>query len=84
MDENGFSFGIALSLLRKGFQVRRAAWDHKDIWIALQEPDDQSKLTLPYIYIEYPAGNQAHPQGCRMPWFATHADILAYDWDTLQ
>ena len=84
MDENGFSFGIALSLLRKGFQVRRRGWNGKDMWIALQEPDEQSKLTLPYIYIEYPAGNPIYPEGCRVPWLASQTDILANDWEPLQ
>lgn len=48
--------------------------------VKLQVPDEHSKMTLPYIYIEYPAGHPAYPNGSRVPWLASQTDILADDW----
>ena len=50
------------------------------MWLCLQVPDEHSKMTLPYIYIEYPVGHPAYPAGSRVPWLASQTDILAEDW----
>ena len=50
------------------------------MWLLLQTPDANSKMTLPYIYIEYPKGHPAYPLGSRVPWLASQTDILANDW----
>lgn len=76
-------FGRALAALRAGARVSRPGWNGKGFWIVLQVPDANSKMTLPYIYIEYPP-NPAHhvyPNGCRVPWLASQADMLAMDWE---
>lgn len=70
-------FSIALALLRQGHSIRRDGWHGKDQNLHLQEPDAQSKMTLPYIYLEFPAGPDSRG---RVPWVATQADLLAYDW----
>ena len=41
------------------------------------------KEKLPYIYIEYPAGHPAYPQGSRVPWLASQTDMLAEDWEVV-
>lgn len=74
------NFGDALGRLREGGRVSRLGWNGKGMWLALQVPDANSKMTLPYIYIEYPVGHTAYPQGCRVPWLASQTDILANDW----
>ena len=52
------------------------------MWLELHTPDDvQDPMTLPYIYIEYPAGHPAYPNGSRVPWLASQTDILAVDWE---
>jgi hypothetical protein len=38
-------------------------------------------MTLPYIYIEYPKGHPAYPNGSRVPWLASQTDLLAEDWN---
>ena len=63
-------FGIALDALRRGARVTRKGWHG---WIALQVPDDMSKMSLPYIYMRTAQGDQ-------VPWVASQADILARDW----
>lgn len=72
--------GSALFALRRGMRVCRAGWNGKGMWLKLQTPDENSKMTLPYIYIEYPEGHVAYPQGSRVPWLASQTDILAEDW----
>ena len=74
-------FSEALRLLRDGEFIRRSGWNGKGMWLSLQIPDTHSKMTLPYIYIEYPEGSQAYPQGSRVPWLASQTDLLSDDWE---
>ena len=53
------------------------------MWLQLQVPDEHSKMTLPYIYLNYPATEQ-NPKGNRVPWVASQTDILANDWYVLE
>lgn len=76
-----FDIGKAIELMRAGNRVRRDGWNGKGMWLALQIPDANSKMTLPYIYIEYPVGHVAYPNGSRVPWIASQTDILAHDWE---
>ena len=48
------NFGQALEHLKQGGAVARAGWNGKGIWLELQVPDANSKMTLPYIYFNYP------------------------------
>lgn len=73
-------FGWALEQLRLGERVIREGWNGKGMWLALQLPDADSKMTLPYIYIEYPDGHSAYPNGARVPWLASQTDLLSFDW----
>lgn len=75
-----FSFSKALELLKSGNRVARAGWNGKNMWLELQKPDAHSKMTLPYIYIEYPAGHPAYPNGSRVPWLASQTDLLSEDY----
>jgi hypothetical protein len=75
--------GWAISQLKSGRRVRREGWNGKGMWLELQTPDENSKMTLPYIYIEYPQGHPAYPNGSRVPWLASQTDILAEDWETV-
>lgn len=67
------NFSKALELLHCGYKVSRVGWNGKGMWIAIQRPDMQSKMTLPYIYMKT-ADNQL------VPWLASQTDILANDW----
>ena len=78
------NIGWALSNLKTGRKVRREGWNGKGMWLALQVPDEHSKMTLPYIYIEYPEGLPAYPKGSRVPLLASQTDILGDDWETVE
>jgi hypothetical protein len=75
------TFGQALELLKQGKKVHRKGWNGKGMWLELQIPDAHSKMTLPYIYIEYPYGHPAYPLGSRVPWLASQTDLLMDDWE---
>lgn len=77
---NKLNFGEAIFALKYKRKVQREGWNGKGMWLELQVPDEHSKMTLPYIYIEYPVGHVAYPNGCRVPWVASQTDILAEDW----
>lgn len=74
-----FDFSDALRFLKKGHKFSRQGWNGKGLHIAIQFPDDNSKMTLPYLYIEYPADAKTTP-GARCPWLASQTDLLATDW----
>lgn len=67
------SFSVALSALKAGARAAREGWNGKGMWIALQKPDEHSKMTLPYIYMSTVTGDL-------VPWLASQTDILADDW----
>ena len=72
----GLSFSKALGFIKEhkpyGF-ILRSGWNGKNLKVKVQEPDENSKMTLPYLYIEYPDGK-------RCPWHASQTDILTEDW----
>lgn len=80
---NGLKFGDAIEALKSGKRVCRAGWNGKGMWINAQFPDENSKMTLPYLYIEYPTGHTAYPKGSRVPWLASQTDMLSEDWQIL-
>ena len=77
-----FDFGEALKRLKEGKRVYRLGWKGVGMWLELQKPDAHSKMTHPYVYIEYPVNPEHHmyPNGSRTPWHASQADMLAEDW----
>ena len=73
------NFGDALFLLKQGQKVARLGWNGVGLWLELQVPDVNSKMTLPYIFISYPENAKTTP-GARDPWLGFHTDVLAEDW----
>jgi len=73
------NFGDALDFLKSGNTVARKGWNGKGMWLELQKPDEHSKMTLPYLYLNYPKGDK-YPNGARVPWLASQTDMLSEDW----
>ena len=73
------TFEQALDALKNDVPVTRVGWNGKGLELHLQRPDEHSKMTLPYIYIQYPDDAQNTP-GARVPWLASQTDLLADDW----
>ena len=72
-------FRQALETIKIGptCKVCRSGWNGKGMWIALQSPDEHSKMTLPYIYMKT-------AQGDLVPWLASQTDLLAEDWENVE
>jgi hypothetical protein len=70
-------FGGALAALKSGKYVARAGWNGKNMWLGLQVPDANSKMSLPYIYM-------CTAQGDLVPWLASQTDMLADDWSVIE
>ena len=78
-------FGQALTELKNGNKVKRKGWNGDGIFLALQVPDKNSKMTQPYIYIDtlgLKTNNPNAPKG-RVPWLASQTDILTEDWEVI-
>ena len=76
------NFGEALHELKAGRRVAREGWNGKGIFIELQAPDENSKMTGPYIYIDttgLQTENQASPKSL-VPWLPSQTDMLSEDW----
>ena len=73
------NFSEALTALKKGCAIGRSGWNGAGLWLELQTPDEHSKMTLPYIYINYPDDAKITP-GAKCPWLASQTDLLAEDW----
>jgi len=68
-----FGIGKAVKELNNGARVSRVNWNGPGQYIEKQVPDENSKMTLPYLYIRT-------VQGDLVPWLASQTDILAADW----
>lgn len=77
--EKLMTFGEALELLKKGRKIARKGWNGKGLWLEIQNPDGGSKMTLPYVYLNYPSGDKYH-DGCKVPWLPSQTDMLEEDW----
>jgi len=66
-------FGEAIYELKHKKKVCRKGWNGHNMYLELQVPDKNSKMSLPYIYM-YTA------QGDTVPWLASQTDILSDDW----
>lgn len=73
------NFGDAIQQLKLGNKVTRSGWNGKGMWLELQVPDEHSKMTLPYIYLNYPSTPTQNE--IRVPWLASQTDVLGEDWE---
>jgi len=67
------NFGEALEALKSGKQVTRDNWNGEGMFLELQVPDENSKMSLPYIYINT-------VDETLVPWVASQTDMLSKDW----
>ena len=67
--------GWAVKQMRDGGRVQRAGWNGKNMWLELQVPDKNSKMTLPYVYMKTADDHL-------VPWLCSQTDLLAIDWGT--
>lgn len=69
------TFGDAIEyMMESDYRMTRPGWNGKGMYIAVQKPDENSKMTQPYIYMRTADGNL-------VPWLASQTDMLALDWE---
>ena len=71
------NFSEALHEIKRGNLLRRTGWNNPNQYICLQVPDNNSFMTLPYIFIRT-------VQGERVPWLASQTDLLSNDWEEVE
>lgn len=71
------NFGQAIEAMKAGKKVAREGWNGKGMHIALQVPDEHSKMRKPYIYM-------CPVDGELVPWLASQTDILAEDYTVVE
>lgn len=75
-------FGWAIRCLKANGRVYRRGWNGvssgMEMYLQLQEPGDNSKMNMPYIYMT--TGKPGEPAGV-VPWLASQTDMLATDWE---
>jgi hypothetical protein len=78
-------FGDAIKNLKAGRKVRRKGWNGKGIFLELQVPDEFSKMTHPYIFIDTTGLQTENPDAPknRVPWLASQTDMLSQDWEVI-
>lgn len=76
------NFGQAIEALKSSKRVARRGWNGVGIFLELQRPDEHSKMTHPYIYIDTTGLQTNNPDAPkdRVPWLASQTDMLAEDW----
>jgi hypothetical protein len=69
-------FSWALERVKSGRAIFREGWNGKGLLVKMQIPDQDSKMNMPYLYIQYPNGDKC-------PWLASQTDIIADDWNAM-
>ena len=70
---SGYSFSVAIDMIKQGRKVYRSGWNGKGQYLEMQVPDTNSKMKRSYIFISPVDGNL-------VPWVASQSDLLAEDW----
>lgn len=68
-------FGKALEVVKTGKGMRLPQWQ-KDVVIRAQYPDEHSKMTAPYLYVESRYG--------KVPWRETNIELFAENWEIVE
>ena len=69
---SGLSFSDALQALKNGKGARLPKCS-PDVVIRAQFPDEHSKMTAPYLYVESRFG--------RVPWKETFIELFSEEWE---
>ncbi|MEG1662547.1 MAG: hypothetical protein RR338_01025 [Clostridia bacterium] len=69
------TFGAALEEVKKGKGMRLPQWK-EDVVIRAQYPDENSKMTAPYLYVESRFG--------RVPWKETMIELFSDKWEVVE
>lgn len=71
-----------LEAAKAGKQIARKGWNGKGISVSVQYPDENSKMSHPYFYIDttgLQTDNADAPKNL-VPWSPSQTDLFAEDW----
>ena len=68
-------FGSAFEAVKKGKGMRLPHWKD-DVVIRAQYPDENSKMTAPYLYVESTRDGKVR----RVPWKETIPELFSEEW----
>lgn len=71
-------FGNALKEVRKGNGIRLSCWN-ENVIIRAQFPDENSKMTFPYLYVESFKDGKIE----RVPWNITNLELFSEEWEVV-
>lgn len=74
--ESTFGIGQAVKEMTNGNKVARSGWNGKGMYLMLQVPDINSKISLPYVYMKT-------ADNFLVPWLCSQTDLLARDWQVV-
>ena len=76
--KENLGFGYALETLKSNTEelgMRLPQWS-EDVVIRIQTPDEHSKMTAPYLYVESRFG--------RVPWKETMIELFSEKWTIVE
>lgn len=65
------NFGQALEVVKNGGGMRLPQWSN-DVLVRAQFPDEHSKMTAPYLYVQSRFG--------KVPWKETMIELFSEEW----
>ena len=68
------NFGQAFEEAQKGKGMRMRQWND-DVVVRVQFPDEYSKMTAPYLYVDSRFG--------RVPWISTNIELFSDNWEVI-
>lgn len=69
------NFGEAFEAVKNGAGMRLPHWN-EDVIIRAQYPDENSKMTAPYLYVESRNG--------KVPWKETMIELFSEKWEVIK
>lgn len=76
-----FAISLKMMIAKPGLPMRRAGWNASGMWVEVQVPDEHSKMTHPYLFINVPDCEE----GLRkLPWQPSQVDLFAEDWTIVE
>lgn len=73
MEELSFAVAFDTLIREREGSMDRPSWNGKGMRVRIQYPDEYSKMTQPYFYME-------KEDGTRVPWVPSTGDLFACDW----
>ncbi len=68
------NFGEALEAVKRSKSMRLPQWG-EDVLVKAQFPDEHSKMTAPYLYVDSRFG--------KVPWKETMIELFSEEWEVV-